>query len=165
MARNEDLQGIKQVLEPLEEAGVLVRRTDETLLASLESFIVVERDGSILACAALFPFHNEKSGEVAAFAVSPEFRGQGQGDQLLDYIEKTATTFGLEKLFLLTTRTADWFVRRGFAECTIESLPKEKRKKIDLSRGSKYYIKNLLPKCGRIGVPINDVTVNGRLHS
>lgn len=53
------------------------------LLEALESFYVVERDGSIIACAALFPFLEEKSGEVAAIAVSEECRGRGQGDKLL----------------------------------------------------------------------------------
>lgn len=53
------------------------------LLKSLDSFIVVERDGSLIACAALFPFFEEKCGEVAAVAVSPECRGHGQGDKLL----------------------------------------------------------------------------------
>jgi amino-acid N-acetyltransferase len=103
----------------------------------------VERDGSIIACAALFPYLEDKSGEVAAIAVSEECRGQGQGDKLLDYVEKKALSLGLEKLFLLTTRTADWFVRRGFKECSIESLPAARRKRIDLSRGSKYYMKRL----------------------
>jgi amino-acid N-acetyltransferase len=43
----------------------------------------VEREGQIIACGALFPYFEEKSGEVAAIAVSPECRGQGQGDKLL----------------------------------------------------------------------------------
>ncbi|CAN6294582.1 unnamed protein product [Urochloa humidicola] len=143
MAREEDLSGIRKIIHPLEESAVLVRRTDKELLEALTSFIVVERDGSIIACAALFPYLEDKSGEVAAIAVSEECRGQGQGDKLLDYVEKKALSLGLEKLFLLTTRTADWFVRRGFKECSIESLPAVRRKRINLSRGSKYYMKRL----------------------
>ncbi|KAG8097498.1 hypothetical protein GUJ93_ZPchr0013g37485 [Zizania palustris] len=143
MAREEDFSGIRKIIRPLEDSGVLVRRSDKELLEALKSFIVVERDGSIIACAALFPFLEYKSGEVAAIAVSEECRGQGQGDKLLDYVEKKALSLGLEKIFLLTTRTADWFVRRGFKECSIESLPAPRRKRIDLSRGSKYYTKRL----------------------
>ncbi|KAF0908367.1 hypothetical protein E2562_025047 [Oryza meyeriana var. granulata] len=108
IAREEDLLGIRKILRPLEESGILVKRTDKELLEALESFYVVERDGSIIACAALFPFPEDKSGEVAAIAVSEECRGRGQGDKLLDYIEKAEMSLGLEKLFLLTTRTADW---------------------------------------------------------
>ncbi|CAL5083763.1 unnamed protein product [Urochloa decumbens] len=146
IATAEDLSGIRKIIRPLEDSGVLVRRTDTELLESLNSFYVVERDGSIIACAALFPFPEEKSGEVAAIAVSEECRGRGQGDKLLDYVEKVALSLGLEKLFLLTTRTADWFVRRGFSECSIESIPEQRRKRINVSRGSKYYIKQLQPK-------------------
>ncbi|XP_011099391.1 probable amino-acid acetyltransferase NAGS1, chloroplastic [Sesamum indicum] len=144
MARVTDVQGIKQLLLPLEESGTLIKRTEEEVLGALESFIVVEREGHVIACAALFPFFEEKCGEVAAIAVSPECRGQGQGDKLLDYIEKKASSLGLQMLFLLTTRTADWFVRRGFSECSIECIPEERRKKINISRRSKYYMKNLL---------------------
>ncbi|VAH44320.1 unnamed protein product [Triticum turgidum subsp. durum] len=100
MATEEDLPGIRKLIYPLEESGVLVRRTDKELLEALYSFYVVERDGSVIACAALFPFPEDKSGEVAAIAVSEECRGR-------DYIEKEALSLGLGRLFLLTTRTAD----------------------------------------------------------
>ncbi|GAB4849106.1 Probable amino-acid acetyltransferase nags1, chloroplastic, variant 2 [Ancistrocladus abbreviatus] len=152
MAREADLAGIRQLLQPLEESDTLIPRNTEELLEAIDSFVVVEREGQIIACAALFPFFEEKCGEVAAIAVSPECRGQGQGDKLLDYLEKKASSFGLDMLFLLTTRTADWFVRRGFSECSIDSLPEEKRKKINLSRRSKYYMKKLSPD--RSGITI-----------
>ncbi|XP_075097690.1 putative amino-acid acetyltransferase NAGS1, chloroplastic isoform X3 [Nicotiana tabacum] len=145
MARSSDIPGIKQLLQPLEDSGTLIRRSEEELVESLRSFIVVEREGHVIACAALFPHFEEKCGEVAAIAVSPDCRGQGQGDKLLDYIEKKASALGLQMLFLLTTRTADWFVRRGFSECSIDHIPAQRRKKINLSRRSKYYMKKLLP--------------------
>ncbi|KAH7665408.1 amino-acid N-acetyltransferase protein [Dioscorea alata] len=154
MATVTDLSGIRQVIQPLEAYGTLVQRTDEELLQTLDSFIVVERDGSIIACAALFPYLKDKCGEIAAIAVSPECRGNGQGDRLLDYMEKKASSLGLEKLFLLTTRTADWFVRRGFRECSIEHIPKERRDRINFSRGSKYYVKELQPELGGITVDV-----------
>ncbi|GLJ29217.1 hypothetical protein SUGI_0576280 [Cryptomeria japonica] len=142
-ARVVDVHGIQRVLQPLEEMGALIKRTNEQLLEELDNYTVVERDGSIIACAALFPFYDEKCGEVAAFAVSPECRGHGQGDKLLDYIEKKAISMGLERLFLLTTRATDWFVSRGFSKCTIDAIPASRRAKINLNRGSKYYMKKL----------------------
>lgn len=144
MATKADIVGIRQLLHPLEESGMLIQRTDEELLQAIDSFIVVEREGHIIACAALFPFLEDRCGEVAAIAVSPECRGQGQGDKLLDYVEKRASALGLDMLFLLTTRTADWFVRRGFSQCSITCIPEERRKRINLSRNSKYYMKKLL---------------------
>ncbi|KAJ4914147.1 hypothetical protein Rs2_08768 [Raphanus sativus] len=144
-AKVDDLAGIRHIIKPLEESGIL-------LLRALESFVVVEREGQIIACAALFPFFEDKCGEVAAIAVASDCRGQGQGDKLLDYIEKKASSLGLEKLFLLTTRTADWFVRRGFQECSIEVIPEKRRQRINLSRKSKYYMKKLLPDRSGISV-------------
>ncbi|ESQ46212.1 hypothetical protein EUTSA_v10000095mg [Eutrema salsugineum] len=149
-AKKEDLGGIRQIIKPLEESGTLVRRTDEE--GALDSFVVVEREGQIIACAALLPFFEDKCGEVAAIAVASDCRGQGQGDKLLDYIEKKASALRLEMLFLLTTRTADWFVRRGFQECYIEMIPEARRERINLSRRSKYYMKKLLPDRSGISV-------------
>lgn len=54
----------------------------------LDSFIVVEREGQIIACTALIPHYKEKCGEVAAIAVSPDCRGQGKGDKLLGMTTK-----------------------------------------------------------------------------
>ncbi|CAF2133541.1 unnamed protein product [Brassica rapa] len=151
-AKVDDLAGIRRIIKPLEEGGILVRRTDEELLQALDSFVVVEREGQIIACAALFPFFQDKCGEVAAIAVASDCRGQGQGDKLLDYIEKKASSLGLDTLFLLTTRTADWFVRRGFQECAIEVIPETRRQRINLSRKSKYYMKRLLPDKSGISI-------------
>ncbi|XP_019444924.1 PREDICTED: probable amino-acid acetyltransferase NAGS2, chloroplastic [Lupinus angustifolius] len=151
-AQVKDISGIKQLMQPLEAYGILVKRTDEELLKSLDNFLVVEREGQVIACAALFPFFEEKCGEVAAIAVSPDCRGQGQGDKLLDYIENKASSLGLNMLFLLTTRTADWFVRRGFSECSIDCIPEKRRRMINLSRNSKYYMKRLLPN--RSGITV-----------
>ncbi|XP_022643064.1 probable amino-acid acetyltransferase NAGS2, chloroplastic isoform X2 [Vigna radiata var. radiata] len=153
-AEVKDISGIKQLIQPLEASGILVKRTDEELLQTLDSFVVVEREGHIIACAALFPHFEEKCGEVACIAVSPDCRGQGQGDKLLDYMEKKASYLGLNMLFLLTTRTADWFVRRGFSECSIDYIPEKKRRKINLSRNSKYYMKKLLPNKSGITVGV-----------
>lgn len=139
-----DMSRIEELLRPLEESGILVKRTREQLLKEINYFIVVERDASIIACAALLPFHHEKCAEVAALAVSHECRGHGQGDKLLDYMENRALNMGLKRLFLLTTRTADWFVRRGFLQCSVESIPERRRVKINLARGSKYYVKELI---------------------
>ncbi|KAG6471775.1 hypothetical protein ZIOFF_069221 [Zingiber officinale] len=155
-----DLPGIKRVIQPLEVSGVLIKRTDEELLKQLDSFIVVERDGSVIACAALIPFPDDNCGEVAAIAASPECRGQGQGSKMLDFIEKKALLLGLKRLFLLTTRAADWFVRRGFTECPVDSIPAERRKRIDLSLGSKYYTKELQMEEG--GITISKFALGNR---
>ena len=67
----------------------------------------MERDGSIIACAALFPYFKEKCGEIAAIAVSPECRGNGQGDKLLgmliNMIVVSKLFIALAKMMLVMT--------------------------------------------------------------
>ncbi|EFJ04531.1 hypothetical protein SELMODRAFT_449362 [Selaginella moellendorffii] len=142
-ATKDDLQDVEKLLRPLEESGILVKRSREKLRGELEHYVVVEREGSLIACCALYPFLKDKCAEVGAFAVSPECRGHGQGDSLLDYVEQKAAAMDCQYLFLLTTRAADWFVSRGFFQCPLEQLPAARRSGIDFTRGSKYYMKSL----------------------
>ncbi|EFJ23058.1 hypothetical protein SELMODRAFT_175390 [Selaginella moellendorffii] len=145
-ATKDDLQDVEKLLRPLEESGILVKRSREKLRGELEHYVVVEREGSLIACCALYPFLKDKCAEVGAFAVSPECRGHGQGDSLLDYVEQKAAAMDCQYLFLLTTRAADWFVSRGFFQCPLEQLPAARRSGIDFTRGSKYYMKSLQPR-------------------
>jgi amino-acid N-acetyltransferase len=110
-------------------------------------FHVTERDGKVIACCALKPCGNAPDAhEVAAFAVSPEYRRGGRGDALLEYAENYACeTLATSRLFLLTTRTADWFVQRGFenkglAENNPELPP---GKSVQSGRGSVLFVKYL----------------------
>jgi len=54
-AEIEDVGGIIDLIEPLEEEGILVRREREKLENEISRFAVVERDGMIIGCAALYP--------------------------------------------------------------------------------------------------------------
>ncbi|MCV2403918.1 amino-acid N-acetyltransferase [Marinomonas sp. C2222] len=138
-----DAGGMMALLEPLEEKGVLVRRSRELLENEIEKFIVIERDGAIVACAALYPFEQENAGELACLAVEPEYRGSNKGDRLLKGIEKAAKNLGLTQLFLLTTRTAHWFIERGFSETSLENLPAQKQALYNYQRNSKIFSKDI----------------------
>jgi len=70
----DDVGGIIAIIEPLEEQGILVRRSRERLETEIERFVVAEYDGVIMGCAALYAFPEEKVGELAALAVHPDFR-------------------------------------------------------------------------------------------
>jgi amino-acid N-acetyltransferase len=97
----------------------------------------------ILGCAALYPFSREKAAELACLAVSPEYRRSGYGEQLLTHMEARARKAGLKRLFVLTTRTAHWFIERGFKEAAVEVLPKERRELYNWQRRSKVLGKAL----------------------
>jgi amino-acid N-acetyltransferase len=139
----DDVGGILAIIAPLEDQGVLVRRSRERLEMEIERFVVAEHDGVIIGCAALYAFPAEKTGELAALAVDPDFRREGYGEALLHEIEQRARKLRLSRLFVLTTRTSGWFVERGFVESDPARLPKQKRDLYNWQRRSLVYEKTL----------------------
>ena len=143
-ARLEDLNGILELIRPLEEQGFLVRRSRELLETELDYFLVDVRDNAIIGCAGLYPFPEDKAGELSCFAVDPIYRRHGRGDRLLDAIVARAETQNLSKLFVLTTQTEHWFKERGFELVLADSLPGEKNYNTD--RNAKVLMKPLTEK-------------------
>jgi len=139
----EDVGGLLELISPLEEQGILVRRSREVLEREIEQFSVVEREGMIIACAALYPIADSEAGELACLAVNPEYRHGGRGDELLERIESRARQMGLSTLFVLTTRTAHWFRERGFAPSGVERLPAARASLYNYQRNSKIFEKPL----------------------
>ncbi len=139
----DDVGGILQLLQPLEAEGVLVRRSRELLEREIERFVVMEHDHRIIGCASLYPFPDEKAAELACMAVHPKYRRYGYGDALLKHMSTEALAQRFKKLFVLTTRTAHWFVERGFKEGDPSQLPAEKKALYNYQRRSKVFIKTL----------------------
>ena len=139
----DDVGGILQIIEPLEEQGVLVRRSRERLESEIERFLVAEYDGHIIGCAALYAFPEDKLGELAALAVQPDFRREGYGEVLLHEIEARARKLKLAELFVLTTKTAHWFLERGFRVAQVSDLPRQKQALYNYQRKSLVYRKSI----------------------
>jgi amino-acid N-acetyltransferase len=142
-ARVEDIGGILELIQPLEEQGILVRRSREMLETEIDRFVVAERDGTIVGCAALYHYPEEGAGELSCFAVDPAYRRAGRGDELLARIEKLARGLGIHKLFVLTTQTEHWFRERGFQPTSVQSLPGPKLASYNTQRNSKVFFKLL----------------------
>jgi amino-acid N-acetyltransferase len=142
-ARIDDVGGILELIAPMEEAGILVKRSRERLEQEIGHFIVIERDGAVIACAALYPFPDVGMAEVACVAVHPDYREAGRGDTLLDHVERRARDSGLDALFALSTRTSHWFRERGFDPALVDRLPPRRRDLYNWRRGSKVYVKPL----------------------
>ncbi|BBL33958.1 amino-acid acetyltransferase [Nitrosomonas stercoris] len=138
-----DIGAILQLIEPLENAGILVRRGRELLEMEIERFTVIEHDNIIIACAALYPFLDDKACELACVAVHPAHRKAGIGRILIDYLEEQAKKQGYQQLFVLTTRTAHWFIERGFSETTPDQLPQSKQHLYNYQRRSKVFVKTI----------------------
>lgn len=136
----DDVGGIMKLIAPLEEKGVLVKRSRELLEMEIDHFLVVKRDGMIIACAALYPYGHDHA-ELACVAVHPDYRDTGRGDRLLAAIEQRSRSKGVKHLFVLTTQTAHWFRERGFKAIDVSRLPLKKREMYNYQRNSKAYIK------------------------
>jgi amino-acid N-acetyltransferase len=131
------------LIEPLEADGTLVRRGREKLEAEIGQFSVIDHDGVIAGCAALYPFNREGTAEMACFVVSPEYRGRNYGEQLLSRMESKARQIRIKRLFVLTTRTAHWFIEHGFVEGSLDELPEARQKLYNFQRQSKIFLKKL----------------------
>ncbi len=139
----EDVGGILELIEPLEQQGILLKRSRELLETEIGQFRLLERDGRIIACAALYPFPQQRCGEIACIVSHPDYRGGHRGQRLLQELEDEARHQGLEEVFVLTTQTAHWFLEQGFAERPREKLPAEKQSLYNLQRNSKVFFKTL----------------------
>lgn len=139
----DDVGGVLALIAPLEEDGTLVKRGRELLEMEIDRFSVVEHDGLIVGCAALYPYPEAKAAELACLAVNPDFRDAGYGADLVEVIEDKARERGIERLFVLTTRAAHWFIERGFSEAPVDALPANKREMYNWQRRSKVLIKSL----------------------
>jgi len=139
----EDVGGIIKLIEPFEADGTLVKRGRELIEREIDNFSVIEHDGVIFGCAALYPFPAEKMAEMACLIVSPEVQTQGDGERLLKHTENLARAAGFKKLFVLTTVTAHWFLKRGFIHASVDALPKDRQHMYNWQRKSQVFIKQL----------------------
>lgn len=143
----EDVGAILALIEPLEADGTLVKRGRERIEREIDRFSVLELDGAIVGCAALYPLTSKpgeaKAGELACLAVMPDYREIGYGDRLRQHIESRARKQKIKRLFVLTTRAAHWFTERGFVEQDVSALPKERRELYNYQRRSKVFVKTL----------------------
>ncbi len=139
----EDVGGILKLLRPLEEEGILVRRNRELLEQEIDRFVVLEHDHRIVGCAALYPFPDEAAAELAALAVEAQSRDRGYGEAILNHTMDIAKSQKLKKLFVLTTRTAHWFIERGFAESDVSALPAQKKSLYNWQRKSKVFVRKI----------------------
>jgi amino-acid N-acetyltransferase len=141
----DDVGGILQLIEPYENDGTLVKRDRTEIERDAGQYTVIEHDGVIFGCAALYPFPESKTGEMAALTVSPHSQSQGDGERILKRVEQRARAMGLQSIFVLTTRTMHWFLKRGFKPVDLAWLPDARKRKYNLNRKSQVLVKNLHP--------------------
>jgi len=139
----DDVGGIMELIAPLEEQGILVKRSRELLEMEVGQFKVLKKEEVIIACAALYPYPEANTGEVACVVIHPDYRGGKRGERLIEAVEKEAKSLGLDSIFVLTTVSGHWFLEQGFTEQPIEKLPKGKQEMYNFQRKSKVFSKDI----------------------
>ena len=138
-----DIAGILELIKPLEQKGLLVKRSREKLEMEINDYIVIERDGLIIGCTACHSMPDEQSAEIACLAVHPDYQKSSRGNSLLEHLIIKAKTRKLHKLFVLSTQTMHWFLERGFEATDIESLPEQRKEFYNTQRNSKVLCKKI----------------------
>ena len=142
-ATADDVGGILQLIEPFEKDGTLVKRDRTEIELDADHYSIIEHDGVIFACAALYPYPEARTAEMAALTVSPQSQGQGDGEKILKRIEQRAKAAGIQSIFVLTTRTMHWFIKRGFVQVDPDWLPDARKRKYNWDRKSQVLVKKL----------------------
>ena len=142
-ARASDINGIMALIKPLEAKGMLTKRSKAQIELDINHFSVIERDGLIIGCAALYPIKNSDSAELSCLAIHENYRASNRGIQIVEYIVDSAKSSDLKHLFVLTTQSIDWFKERGFAEVLVDRLPPSRRDSYSIKRNSKVLLLNI----------------------
>ena len=139
----DDVAAIIQLIEPLEQAGIMIKRDRKDIERDINAYTVIEHDGVLFGCVACYFYPKAKTAELAALAVMPQAQQHGYGDLLLKHIEEKSTALGLRSIFVLTTQTMHWFISHGFKPMDPSWLPEEKLKFYDWERRSQVLVKPL----------------------
>jgi len=142
-ATSDDVGGVLQLIEPFERDGTLAKRSRTEIERDIQLYTVIEHDGIIFGCAALYPYPEARTAEMAALTISPQVQGQGDGERILKRVEQRARTQGLDSIFVLTTRTMHWFIKRGFVQVDPDWLPEARKRKYNWDRRSQVLVKKL----------------------
>jgi amino-acid N-acetyltransferase len=133
-----DIGDVLRLMQPLMEEGILIRRTEDDLMGQQADYAVYEIDGVVHACGALHEYGGGQA-EIAAIATNPTYSHLSMGRKILSYLVEKAVRAGLTRVFVLTTRTVDWFEQLGFVEATLDSLPEKKQRAYNHARKSRIF--------------------------
>jgi amino-acid N-acetyltransferase len=136
-------------MQPAIEDAVLVPRTAADLEEKVDTYCVYEVDGTLHGCAALEVFP-DRQGEICAVVVDDTYASMGIGRKMIEYLMDRASGLRLKAVFVLTTRTSDWFQQLGFVPATVEDLPPQRRRSYDRKRQSRIYRKTLSRRRSKI---------------
>ncbi len=138
-----DIGGILELIKPLEQQGILAKRSREKIEMEIADYVVIERDGLIIGCSALHVNALERCAVLACLAVHSDYRGGARGQRLFSTALMLAKIQSAETVFVLSTQTAQWFIERGFVACEWTNVPDFLKALYNPQRNSKILFKPL----------------------
>ncbi|MDG6243393.1 MAG: N-acetyltransferase [Methanolobus sp.] len=116
-----DIPGIKNIIDHYAKQEKMLPRSLSELYEFTRSFYVCEIQDRIVGCCAL-QVSWEDMAEVMSFAVTPEYREQGIGTQLINACLEEAKELGIRNVFTLTYAVT-FFEKQGFEKIDKQLLP------------------------------------------
>ena len=137
--KRRDISSVLSLMKPFVDNGILIPRSREQLEEKLDDYVVYAMDGILHGCAALHRYGNQKA-EIAGLAVDNQFVHLKIGKKIVFYLLEKGKEAGLNEIFVLTTKTSDWFLNMGFVPAGLEALPEEKRLQYNRNRNSRILV-------------------------
>ena len=141
-ARLSDIGGILELIKPLEQQGILAKRSREKIEMEIKDYFVIERDRLIIGCTALH-ISPDNCAVLACLAVHADYRGGTRGQRLYENVLARAKEQAIQTLFVLSTQTVQWFAERGFEPCEFHDVPVAIKSLYNPQRNSKILLKHL----------------------
>ena len=122
-ATNEDVESLYTLITGYAEKGIMLPRSREALLRSIDTFVVAEIDGQFVGCGALSKL-GEDLVEIRSLGMSEGYKGYGIGGLIVDQLIDNAKNLKISKIMALTYAVS-FFVRNGFEVVDKEIFPEK----------------------------------------
>ncbi len=106
----------------------LRERSQESIEAVINDYLVYEIDGSIVGCVNLKSYDDGKVIEVGSVYVQPFYQNKGVGRKMVEYACTEAKERGSKRVIAMTTQANKFFSKVcGFSEGSTEDLPSARK--------------------------------------
>ncbi|PQJ27982.1 GNAT family N-acetyltransferase [Rubritalea profundi] len=141
--KEEDISELLGLIGRSVRSTHLVPRSYEQIAESLDDYAVMEVDGHVVGCVALYQ-HGEV-GEIACLYVKQTHEGTGYGADLVRFMEERGRERGIQSVFALTNRAAKFFTEQmEYQPSAVDTLPAERLRELhDSGRESQAFTKVL----------------------
>jgi len=127
-AKAADAHSIYNITQNGVRSESLRERSQESIAATIENYLVYEIDGSIVGCVNLKSYDAGEVIEVGSVYVQPFYQNKGVGRKMVEFACAEAKTLGAKRVIAMTTQANKFFSKVcSFSEGSVDDLPRERR--------------------------------------